>query len=181
MSMQPKGGRVALVGVGYSDVGRNTGLSVNDLLIQAAKAALDDAGVAPADIDGYSTVGGDHLVDPAMLGMGPVNWFGSGMAVPAFSYSAIMSIIAISSGLCHTTMATRMIKQQPSLSPAALAARADAVPAGIGGDRQFLVPFGAGNPTQWAGMMTQRRMAEYGTTEADFAATARLERTLDVR
>ncbi len=82
----------------------------------------------------------------------------------------MMSIIAISSGLCHTTMATRMIKQQPSLSPAAVAARAAAPPEGVGGDRQFLAPFGAGNPTQWAGMMTQRRMAEYGTTEEQFAA-----------
>ena len=30
---------------------------------------------------------------------------------------------------------------------------------GAAGDRQFLVPFGAGSPMQWAGMFTQRYMA----------------------
>lgn len=170
MGMQPQGRRVAVVGVGYSSVGRRTGLSTDDLLVQCAKAALDDAGLRPSDIDGYSTVGGDHLRDPQLLGMEPMNWFGSGMAAPAFSYSAIMSIIAISSGLCHTTMATRMILQQPSRSPEALAAMAAMQPAGIRGDTQFLAPFGAGAPPQWAGLMTQRRMGEYGTTEDHFAA-----------
>ena len=36
------------------------------------------------------------------------------------------------------------------------------------GDRQFLAPFGAGSPTQWAGLLTQRHMAEFGTTEEQF-------------
>ena len=68
-----------------------------------------------------------------------------------------------------------MIKQQPS--GAAMAAgtaardnpmvRHDAV-GGATGDRQFLAPFGAGNPTQWAGLLTQRHMAEFGTTEEQF-------------
>ena len=39
---------------------------------------------------------------------------------------------------------------------------------GATGDRQFLAPFGAGNPTQWAGLLTQRHMAEFGTTEEQF-------------
>ena len=38
------GQRVAIVGCGYSHVGRNTGLSIDDHMIQATKAALADAG-----------------------------------------------------------------------------------------------------------------------------------------
>jgi acetyl-CoA acetyltransferase len=36
------------------------------------------------------------------------------------------------------------------------------------GDRQFIVPFGAGSPVQWAGMFTQRYMSQFGATEEDF-------------
>ncbi|HEU4429350.1 MAG TPA: thiolase family protein, partial [Myxococcota bacterium] len=36
------------------------------------------------------------------------------------------------------------------------------------GDRQFLLPFGAGNPPQWAGLLTNRHMLQYGTTEEHF-------------
>ena len=44
--------RVAVVGVGYSTVGRRTGLTSREMTIQAGKAALADAGMTNADIDG---------------------------------------------------------------------------------------------------------------------------------
>ena len=37
------GRRVAVAGVGYSTIGRNTGLTNDELVVQACKAALDDA------------------------------------------------------------------------------------------------------------------------------------------
>ena len=36
------------------------------------------------------------------------------MMVPAFAYSAVQAIAAVSSGFCHTVLALRVIKQQPS-------------------------------------------------------------------
>ncbi len=162
--------RVAIVGVGYSTVGRATGLSTDELTIQAGRAALDDAGMSAADIDGISTMGGDALRDAWTLGMEPLNWFSTTHAAgPAFAYAALQSIAAIASGFCDTCITFRIIHRQPP-SAARLAPRPAAIPRGVGGDYQFLAPFGAGSPTQWAGLLTQRHMAQYGTTEEQFGA-----------
>ena len=108
------GNRVAIVGLGYSKVGRNTGLSPNELMIQATKAALDDSGLTVRDIDGITSVGTEPLNDAWMLGVEPLRWWASGMMVPTFAYSAVQAIAAVASGFCHTALALRMIKQQPS-------------------------------------------------------------------
>ena len=171
------GNRVAIVGVGYSTVGRKTGLSTEELTIQATKAALADAGLTTRDIDGITSVGTDPLGDGYMLGIEPLNWFASGMAVPTFSFAAMNAIAAVASGFCHTALALRVIQQQPSGSAMAAGAGGRGGGGGMaqmmaammgGGDRQFVGPFGAGNPTQWAGLFTQRHMSEFGTTEEQF-------------
>ncbi|HLM19655.1 MAG TPA: thiolase family protein, partial [Acidimicrobiia bacterium] len=69
------GQRVAIVGCGYSHVGRNTGLTIDDHMIQATKAALADAGLTVADIDGITSVGTEPLNDAWLLGIEPVNWW----------------------------------------------------------------------------------------------------------
>src|SRR4029453_7477721 len=155
-------------------VGRDTGLSPEELMIQATMAAFDDSGLTVHDIDGVTPVGTEPLNDAWLLGIEPVNWWASGMMVPAFAYSAVQAIAAVASGFCHTALALRMIKQQPSGAAMAAGTAARDNPmvmaqlGGAGGDRQFLAPFGAGNPTQWAGLLTQRHMAEFGTTEEQF-------------
>ena len=50
--------RVAAVGVGYSKTGRRSGLTSWQLAIQAAKAALADAGMTPQDLDGVALLWG---------------------------------------------------------------------------------------------------------------------------
>jgi acetyl-CoA acetyltransferase len=166
--------RVAIAGVGYSTVGRKTGLSPEELTIQATMAALDDSGVTVRDIDGITSVGTEPLHDGWMLGIEPLNWWASGMAVPAFAYSAAQAIGAIASGYAHTVLALRVIQQQPSAQAmaAGTAPRNNPMVAfqlgAAGGDRQFLAPFGAGSPTQWAGLLTRRHMEEFGTTEEQF-------------
>jgi acetyl-CoA acetyltransferase len=165
------GQRVAVVGLGYSQVGRKSGLSMDQHVIQATKAALADSGLTVHDIDGIACVGSEPLNDAWLLGIEPLNWFASGMMVPAFSFAAMQSIAAISSGFCHTALTLRVIMQQPS---GAALAKGDtnhpmtAMMSMAAGDRQWLTPFGAGSPTQWAGMLTQRYMSQYGATEEDF-------------
>ena len=105
------GQRVAIVGLGYSQIGRNSGLTANDHMIQATKAALADAGLTVHDIDGVTSVGTEPLNDAWLLGIEPVNWWATGMMAPAFSYSATQAIAAVASGFCHTALALRVIQQ----------------------------------------------------------------------
>jgi acetyl-CoA acetyltransferase len=160
--------RVAAVGVGYSTVGRKTGLSERTLAAQAARAALTDAGLEAADVDGVSTWGGDAVDFGWMLGMMPLSWFSNCGVGAAFSNPAIDAIAAIQAGLCDTAMAFRVIKQQPS----AAAMQEGTASLGVGVDdmARFLFPHGVFSPVQWAGLMTQRYMAEYGATEEMFGA-----------
>ena len=170
--MARKGKRVAVVGVGYSPIGRKTGMSARQLTIHAVKAALDDAGMTSGDIDGFATIGGDALEDAWMLGIDPINWYNTSAATtPAFSYAAAQAISAVASGYCHTCIATRIIQQQPTaaewMSRASLPSAALSYMTAID-DRQFLLPFGAGSAPQWAGLLTRRHMEQFGTTEEQF-------------
>jgi acetyl-CoA acetyltransferase len=79
------GQRVAIVGTGYSQVGRKSGLTADQHMIQATKSALDDAGLTVHDIDGVTSVGSEPLNDAWLLGIEPLNWWASGMMAPAFS------------------------------------------------------------------------------------------------
>src|SRR3979409_2580674 len=96
------------VGGGDSTTGRKTGLTSWQLAIQAAKAAMDDAGLGPDDIDGISLLwgvagpapAGLDMVDPMdlgyMLGIKGLNWYGT--AGPSYIGPAVEGVMAIRSG-----------------------------------------------------------------------------------
>jgi acetyl-CoA acetyltransferase len=72
--------RVAIVGVGYSTIGRRTGLSLDTLTAQSSVAAMQDAGVTPKDIDGVAVHSFPHQYvsathTAAMLGIPDVAWY----------------------------------------------------------------------------------------------------------
>jgi acetyl-CoA acetyltransferase len=166
--------RVAIVGVGYSQVGRNTGLSERHHAAQAAKAALDDAGLTAADIDGASTWGGDAVDFAWMMGFQRLSWSLNVGVSPAFISPAYHAALAVAAGHSETCMAFRIMMQQPS--SAQLATGEATLGARSPGDTQFQYPFGCFSPTQWAGLLMQRYLHETGATEEHFATFAQVQR-----
>ena len=173
--------RVAVVGVGYSTIGRRTGLTSRELTVQCAKAAMEDAGMTPADIDGVCMSGGvagpekpgtqvaESMDAGFMLGMSPLNYFDTLDLAPAFVGVAIHAIAAIKAGLCHTCIAFRIIPQRESTTESR-AAQSQAV-IHAAGDTQFTRPFGENAPAvRTPGLQAQRHMWKYGTTEEQFGA-----------
>ena len=171
--------RVAAVGVGYSTTGRRTGLTSRQLAVQAATAAMRDAGMTPKDIDGASmlwTVSGaappgldvvDSMDIAHMLGIGPLNFWNSG-AGPAYIGPAVQAVAAIKSGFCHTVLSMRVIRQKLTAAEM-LAQDTDSKPDYVEDDFQFVAPFGSIAPLQAiAAMPAQRHMDLYGTTEEHF-------------
>lgn len=169
------GRRVAIVGVGYSDVSRNSGKSERWHAAKAAVRALDDAGLSAGDIDGVSTWGGDAVDFGWMLGLSPLSWELNVGVSPAFSAPAINAVNAVASGQCETAMAFRIMMQQPS--GAALAKGSGALQSPSPADAQFQFPFGDLSPTQWAGLMMNRYLHESDATEEDFAKFAVVQRS----
>ncbi len=169
-------GRVAIVGTGYSAVGRDTGFSYKELAVQSALAAMGDCGVGPADVDGLSLRAfgqPEPWGEPAesalndrmlahMLGITPLNWYSG--APSTFADLLVAAIAALRTGLCHTCMVVH---------PCRTYARLRTLPdqsqdRGAVGDYQFAAPFGAPGPGMVAGITMQRHMAVYGTTEEQF-------------
>jgi acetyl-CoA acetyltransferase len=167
--------KVAIVGVGYSEVGRRLPRSDDQLVHQAVTAAMADAGMTPADIDGIGTMGGNAMHMGHLLGIMPLNYFfTSSLMAPAFVEPAVMCISAVASGLSHTCVAVRLIRQQGGANaPARGDAQAPAPPREAPGDAQFSAPFGAAAAGATIGaLQMQRHMSQYGTTEEQFAQNA---------
>jgi len=166
--------RVAIVGVGYSDVKRNSGRSERHHAAQAAVRALDDAGLKASDIDGASTWGGDSNDFGWMLGFQNLKWNLNVDVSPAFIAPAYHAYLAVAAGHCETAMSFRIMMQQPP--SAALAAGSAQLGTPSPGDTQFMFPFGDFSPVQWAGLFMQRYMHETGNTEEAFAKFAEVQR-----
>jgi acetyl-CoA acetyltransferase len=163
--MSGSGRRVAIVGVGYSTVGRDTGLSLKQLIAQGAQAAMADGGVAQQDIDGVAM----HAFPPhfvpayecgALLGLPSLKWTSGSIEGPAFLSAGIHAAAAVASGTADVVLALRPMLRLGATGPTPGAHAA--------GGRQFLEPFGAGRPAQWAGMIKQRMMSEFGWGEEAF-------------
>ncbi len=179
--------RVAIAGVGYSDTGRRLPHSDDELIRQAVTAALNDAGMTTADIDGVGTTGGIAISIGQLLGIMPLNWFFTSSYIgPAFSEAAVMTMSAVSSGMCHTALAIRIIRQEgggrPSLAAMTAAAAPPTGPRRVSGDQQWSAPFGGGMPAAFmGGLQMQRYMSQYGAKEEDFALHASIQRDYATR
>ena len=165
-----KGRRVAVVGVGYSTIGRRTGLSLEQLTAQSSVAALADAGLTAKDIDGVATHSFPHQYMPAtqtadLVGIPDAKFYSGSVDGAAYSVAALHGIAAVASGSCDTCLTIRTVHQVgaaggPVTDPTAP----------YGGPAQFSAPYGSFVGSHWAGLYMRRHMAMYGTTEEQFGA-----------
>jgi acetyl-CoA acetyltransferase len=166
--------KVAVVGVGESDIGKVPGMTGLGLNAQAAKRALDDAGLKVSDIDGLLTA--YSFTEPYfMLGTVLCEYLGlkprycsamiAGGASPAVMLSHAAS--AIATGMANTVLVCTGENRATGLSrDAAVSALAAAV-----GHPYFEAPYGPSIPGCYA-LITQRYMHEYGITREQLAQVA---------
>ncbi|MGX7678566.1 thiolase family protein [Jatrophihabitans sp. DSM 45814] len=176
--------RVAIVGVGYSTVGRDTGLSLDELTAQASIAAMQDAGVSPKDIDGVAVhslphqyVSATHTA--AMLGIPDLAFYSSSIDGAAYSVAAMHGLAAVASGSSEVCLTIRTVHRAGAAGGTSMLG-ADPTE-GVAGSMQFGMPFGSFTGSQWAPLYMQRHMAMYGTKEEDFGAFAVAQREFAVR
>lgn len=179
-----KKNRVAIVGVGYSTVGRETGLSYDALTVQASVAAMSDAGLTPAEIDGISVLSFPHQFVSAThtastLGMKDLAFYSACVEGAAYSEAAMQAIAAIGSGSAETVLTLRTVKRVGAAGGFGTTAAAGSN--GVAGSAQFIMPFGSFTGAQWAALYMQRHMAKYGSTEEDFGSFAIAQRAFAVR
>ena len=180
--------RVAISGIGCSQIGRRLQRDPWALTAEAALAAIADAGLRPDDIDGISTYpGGNHpsagfsgagLWDiRTMLGLDP-RWMSGGPEVAGQIGSVINAAVAVGSGVVDHVLCFRSVWESTSQmidgrAAAVLGPRpaADAPTARVEGDREWTLPFGVGHPNHGA-LLTQRYFHEHGGTRDQLAQIA---------
>ena len=167
----------AIAGIGrteYSLASRRTTLA---LATEAARAALADAGLTSADVDGIATFG---LNDTALalsvgraMGVDDLSWvmdlYGGGNTVVTMVAAAAA---AIRSGACTTAVVYRALNGRS----AQRLGEAGAVVGSVLPDAQFTMPQGYVLPPQFMAMWAKRHQHVYGSTCEDLGQVAITQR-----
>ncbi|HXG65415.1 MAG TPA: thiolase family protein [Blastocatellia bacterium] len=167
-------GRVAIAGVGETEVGRVPDLTATQMYVKACRLAMADAGLTNRDIDGVITANSwsePHYYHAEWvaeyLGIQPRYCLtvgtGGGTIIAAMQHAAT----AIASGLCHAVLLAAADNWLSAFSREKMVE----LMAANAGHPQFEVPFGSFVPALYA-LFAQAHMARYGTTAEQFAAVA---------
>jgi acetyl-CoA acetyltransferase len=169
--------KVAVVGVGYSDVSRHSDHTVGRLALNACRRALEDAGLRAEDIDGVSNypVAGGPLADPAVDGvhivsvdylsqaMGLENLLWScSITAGTISASLVQAVHALTAGACKYVLVWRAMHNPRGPFGRVSLSR-------VGGAAQFTAPWGFGHNVLRFAMPYSRYMALYGATREHMA------------
>jgi acetyl-CoA acetyltransferase len=165
----------AIAGIGQTEFSKNSGRSELQLAAEASRAALDDAGINPADVDGMITFtidGNDEIGLSRCLGVKDLAYTtripGGGAASVATIHQAAAAVI---SGACEVVVVWRAMNErsqyrfgQPIVPPSGGVVNV----AGNGtGSLLWCMPFGAQTPASWEALATQHYMETYGVTNRD--------------
>ena len=164
-------GRVAVAGVALSDVGRVDDKGPYELMAQASRRALANAGLSPADVDGLASTGQGTL-PPAdvgeYLGLRP-RWVDS-TAVGGASWEVMASHAAdaITAGHADVVLLTYGSTARADLKKGL---RSASINWGARGPLQWEAPYGHTLISKYA-MAARRHMHQYGTTIEQLAEVA---------
>jgi len=173
-------GTTAIAGIGATEFSKDSGRSELKLAVEAARAALDDAGLTPADVDGMVTFSMDSNAEIAVareLGAGELTFFSligyGGGAACATVHQAAMAVAtgAASVVICYRALNERSGRRFGQVSVAAVQA---ATSSGI--DSGWHYPMGLATPAATVAMAARRYMHVFGATSADFGAVAVADR-----
>jgi acetyl-CoA acetyltransferase len=153
--------KTAVAGIGQTVFGKGLPDSELSLACQAVSMALDDAGIAPSEVDGLAsyTLEPYREVEVARnVGLGDITWFsqvgfGGGAGCGVVGQAAM----AVATGQCNVAVAWRARKRSSAASrPWAQAA------ARISDTGMWSRPFGVLRPVDEIALLTRRYMHEYG-------------------
>jgi acetyl-CoA acetyltransferase len=151
--------RVAVTGIGMSEIGRRLMRPPLALTVEACNAAIADAGLTAADIDGLSTWPGVIQGAPGIseggitpvqnaLGIKPT-WHQSGMETSGHGGAVVAAMLAVASGLCRHVLCYRTVWEATSTELMRSGRLRPPSGGRVGGDFQWRLPFGAASAANW--------------------------------
>ncbi len=170
----------AIAGIGATEFSKDSGRSELQLAVEACRAALDDAGLTAADVDGMVAFSMDSNAEIAVareLGAVELTFFGlvgyGGGAACATVQHAAMAVAtgAATAVLCYRALNERSGRRFGQVAAGALAgATSSAI------DNGWHYPMGLATPAATVAMAARRYMHVFGATSADFGAVAVADR-----
>jgi acetyl-CoA acetyltransferase len=173
-------GRAAIVGIGATEFSKESGRSELQLSAEATRAALADAGLRPADVDGLVTFTMDTSSEIALareLGIPELRFFsrvnyGGGAACGTVMHAAM----AVATGVADVVVCYRGFNERSGnrFGQVSLAAATQVNTNGL--DNAWTYPMGLGTPAATVAMFARRYMHEYAATSEDFGRVAVADR-----
>lgn len=170
----------AIVGIGATEFSKESGRSELQLSVEATRAALADAGLTPADVDGLTTFTMDTSSEIALareLGLGDLRFFsrinyGGGAACATIQQAAM----AVATGVADVVVAYRGFNERSGQRFGQVQPWAAQQVNTNGIDNAWTYPLGLSTPAATVAMQARRYMHDYGVTSEDFGAVAVADR-----
>src|SRR5712691_9057769 len=170
----------AIVGIGAIEFSKNSGRSELRLAAEATLAALDDAGLRPADVNGLVTFVMDSNAEVAVareLGIGELTFFSQiGYGGGAACATVHQAAMAVAAGIADVVVCYRALNERSGhrFGQVSRAAVQAATSAGV--DSGWHYPMGLGTPAATVAMIARRYMHDYGATSEDFGCVTVADR-----
>lgn len=162
---------VAIVGAAETtDLGVIPHMSQIELHADAARNALEDCGLKPADIDGFATAGERPTEVAFHLGITPTWVDGTSVGGCSFMLHVRHAAAAINEGLCSTVLITHGESGRSRIGRGGFGGGASSL------SGQFEGPFGGIGPPTMFTIPVMRYMHEYGLTHEQLAMVAVVQR-----
>jgi acetyl-CoA acetyltransferase len=159
--------RTAVVGIGATEFSKSSGRSELTLASEACLAALADAGLDVADVDGVVRCDHDQVSPQSLaesLGIPDLTYWGEvgpGGAAPCAMVG--QAVAAVVSGLATTVVVYRSLNGRSG----ARFGQGAPLPERVGGRGtrdELFVPFGLVSPGQFFALLARQHMLRYGTS-----------------
>jgi len=164
--------KCAVVGIGATDFSKDSGRTELRLATECVKAALEDAGLTPADVDGLATFTMDSNIEIEVarnLGIPSLRYFSrvhyGGGAACAIVHLAAM---AVATGSADVVVCYRAFNERSWRRFGSGTHVRPPEPVAETIHQSWYRPFGLLTPASWVAMLAQRYMHEYGATSEDF-------------
>lgn len=173
-------GQAAIAGIGATEFSKDSGRSELRLAAEAVNAAVADAGLTPADVDGLVSFTMDTNAEIAVaraVGITEMTYFsrihyGGGAACATVQQAAM----AVATGVADVVVAYRAFNERSGLRFGQVNSAVANQENSSGTDNAFSYPHGLSTPAAFVAMVAQRYMHEYGVTSEDFGRIAVVDR-----
>ena len=172
--------RSAIAGIGATEFSKRSGRSELQLAAECVAAALDDAGLAPSEVDGMVTFTMEtnpEIEIARSVGIGDLRFFsrihhGGGAGGGCVQQAAM----AIATGVADVVVCYRAFNERSGHRFGSGVQDRPPAPTTENSHFGWYSPYGLLTPASWVAMFARRYMHEFGVTSEDFGRVAVADR-----